>query len=167
MYKIPLEKMVCDSDRGDGGIYFYEEYFEWLERDKGTGFRIWYKSIKDVKVVMTQKKKVIILTQQGQSVNLYLYKYEELLKILYERMNASKEAPIDAEVSKPEAKDDGDDLSKLERLAKLHESGALTDEEFAQAKKKILGQKKTVAMLLFFFDCYNLLIVLTTLLGWP
>ena len=139
MYKIPLEKMVCDSDRGDGGIYFYEEYFEWLERDKGTGFRIWYKSIKDVKVVMTQKKKVIILTQQGQSVNLYLYKYEELLKILYERMNASKEAPIDAEVSKPEAKDDGDDLSKLERLAKLHESGALTDEEFAQAKKKILG----------------------------
>ena len=32
-----------------------------------------------------------------------------------------------------------DDLTKLERLAKLHESGALNDEEFAQAKKKILG----------------------------
>ncbi|MBO4855898.1 MAG: SHOCT domain-containing protein [Bacilli bacterium] len=30
------------------------------------------------------------------------------------------------------------DLEKLERLAKLHESGALSDEEFQLAKDKIL-----------------------------
>ena len=30
------------------------------------------------------------------------------------------------------------DLDKLERLAKLHESGALSDEEFQLAKDKIL-----------------------------
>jgi len=29
--------------------------------------------------------------------------------------------------------------AELERLAKLHESGALTDEEFAAAKSKLLG----------------------------
>lgn len=29
--------------------------------------------------------------------------------------------------------------SELEKLVKLHDSGALTDEEFAAAKKKILG----------------------------
>jgi len=33
-----------------------------------------------------------------------------------------------------------DELSKLERLAKLHESGALTDEEFATEKKRLLGE---------------------------
>ena len=46
MYKAPIEKMVCDSDRGDGGVYFYEEYLEWLNRDTGRGFRIQYKNHK-------------------------------------------------------------------------------------------------------------------------
>ena len=48
---------------------------------------------------------------------------------------------VNGEAQNPEVVDapEEDDLSKLERLAKLHESGALNDEEFAQAKKKILG----------------------------
>ena len=32
-----------------------------------------------------------------------------------------------------------DDASEIERLASLHASGALTDDEFAAAKQKILG----------------------------
>ena len=32
-----------------------------------------------------------------------------------------------------------DDTSELERLVSMHDSGALTDEEFAAAKKSILG----------------------------
>jgi multidrug resistance efflux pump len=32
-----------------------------------------------------------------------------------------------------------DSTAELERLAKLHESGALSDEEFAAAKSKLLG----------------------------
>ena len=32
-----------------------------------------------------------------------------------------------------------DPFEQIEKLAKLHESGALTDEEFASAKAKILG----------------------------
>ena len=32
-----------------------------------------------------------------------------------------------------------DSTAELERLAKLHESGALTEEEFAAAKSKLLG----------------------------
>ena len=32
-----------------------------------------------------------------------------------------------------------DSTAELERLAKLHESGALNDEEFAAAKSKVLG----------------------------
>ena len=30
MQPLPYDKMICDSDLGDGGVYFYEEYFEWL-----------------------------------------------------------------------------------------------------------------------------------------
>jgi putative oligomerization/nucleic acid binding protein len=33
----------------------------------------------------------------------------------------------------------GDDVDRLERLARLHESGALSDEEFTAAKRKLLG----------------------------
>src|SRR5262249_27408765 len=39
----------------------------------------------------------------------------------------------------PSASGGGDSLADLERLAKLHESGALTDAEFEQQKAKILG----------------------------
>lgn len=131
---IPFEKMVCDSDRGDGGVFFYDEYFEWLERGNGRGFRIWYKAIDDIKVIMSSKKKIIVSLKGGQVFNLYLYKYEKLLEILYRKIdevNGKKdERVVDTE----------DDLSKLERLAKLHESGALTDEEFKEAKQKILGK---------------------------
>ena len=122
--------MVCDSDYGDGGVYFYDEFFDWINRDSGKGFRIHYKDIKDIQVIMSQKRKVTVYLNDGTNKNLYLYKYENLLKIIYEamdRVNGKKEEPGE------------DDLSKLERLAKLHESGALTDEEFVKAKQKILG----------------------------
>jgi uncharacterized membrane protein YebE (DUF533 family) len=33
----------------------------------------------------------------------------------------------------------GDTTAELERLAQLHQSGALTDDEFAAAKSKLLG----------------------------
>ena len=39
----------------------------------------------------------------------------------------------------PAASAPADSTAELERLAKLHESGALTDEEFAAAKSQLLG----------------------------
>ncbi|MBF9066900.1 SHOCT domain-containing protein [Streptacidiphilus fuscans] len=39
----------------------------------------------------------------------------------------------------PAAPAGDDSLDRLERLAALHNSGVLTDEEFAQEKRKILG----------------------------
>jgi Short C-terminal domain len=39
----------------------------------------------------------------------------------------------------PAAAADGDPAASIEQLAALHNSGALTDEEFAAAKAKILG----------------------------
>ena len=142
MYKAPIEKMVCDSDYGDGGIFFYETYFEWTNRDSGKGFKVEYKNIVDVDVVLTHKKKVIIKTAKGNTWNLYLYKYDTLLDILYKQMDIAKgkaDAPKEEGEVVAEAKEEKEsDLDKLERLAKLHESGALSDEEFQLAKDKIL-----------------------------
>ena len=39
----------------------------------------------------------------------------------------------------PAAAPAGDSTAELERLAALHQSGALSDEEFAAAKAKVLG----------------------------
>jgi hypothetical protein len=49
-----------------------------------------------------------------------------------------QEAPA-PESAAPAASQEDVSLEQLERLAKLHDSGALTDEEFAAQKAKILG----------------------------
>jgi hypothetical protein len=51
--------------------------------------------------------------------------------------SAQTQAPPAA--ATPAAAAPTDSTAELERLAKLHESGALTDEEFAAAKSKLLG----------------------------
>ncbi len=55
-----------------------------------------------------------------------------------EQPQADDQAPtaMDETASAPPAADPAEDL---ERVAKLHASGVLTDEEFAAAKAKILG----------------------------
>lgn len=142
MVQVPYEKMVCDSDYGDGGVYFYDEYFEWINRDTGKGFRIRYEDIKDITLIQSQKKKVTVITNSGAQRNLYLYKADSLIRLLQEAMDRVH-GVIKEPVAEVPAKDSAeDDISKLERLAKLHESGALTDEEFKAAKQKILGLDK-------------------------
>ncbi|QNP45646.1 PH domain-containing protein [Sphingomonas sediminicola] len=55
-------------------------------------------------------------------------------KLLRERENARSPAP-----TRGGGPSDDDPIEKLERLAALHASGALTDGEFAAAKGKLLG----------------------------
>jgi hypothetical protein len=49
-----------------------------------------------------------------------------------------QQAPAPAPAAPAPSQEDAS-LDQLERLAKLHESGALTDEEFAAQKARILG----------------------------
>jgi uncharacterized membrane protein YebE (DUF533 family) len=51
-----------------------------------------------------------------------------------DQAQAPQAAPAPAAPAAP-----ADSTAELERLAKLHESGALNDEEFAAAKSKLLG----------------------------
>ena len=140
MFDVPYEKMVCDSDLGDGGLYFYNEYMEWVLRNSNSGFKIYYKDIQDVKIIYTRKKVVTVYMNNGSHRNLYLYKADTLKKLIHEAVDRVNGVVDNQEVPQEQSKEENvDDLTKLERLAKLHESGALNDEEFAQAKKKILG----------------------------
>ena len=132
MFESPYEKMICDSDLGDGGVCFYKEYIEWVNRDNGKSFKIYYLDITDVKIIEGIKKTVLISTKDGKVTRLYLYKAGTLKQLLSAAVERLNESPKEEQAA-------DDDLSKLERLAKLHESGALTDEEFAKAKQKILG----------------------------
>ena len=135
MFKTPVEKMICDTPSGDGGVYFYDNYLEWVNRNTGATIKIAYDVISEVKVIPSMKKQVIITTKSGQKQSFFLYKADTFVQILHSLMEKNEKGDvIDAEVSPAE-----DDLTKLERLAKLHESGALTDEEFTKAKAKILG----------------------------
>jgi hypothetical protein len=56
---------------------------------------------------------------------------------------ASAEAtssPATAASAAPAPSSSGDPIGEIERLAGLHASGALTDEEFAAAKKTVIGE---------------------------
>jgi multidrug resistance efflux pump len=66
-------------------------------------------------------------TQQNQ--------YTEQAQAAYSQTQASP--PPAAPAPAPAAP--ADSTAELERLAKLHESGALSDEEFTAAKSRILG----------------------------
>lgn len=139
MFDVPYEKMVCDSDLGDGGLYFYNEYMEWVLRNSNSGFKIYYKDIQDVKIIYTRKKVVTVYMNNGSHRNLYLYKADTLKQLIHAAVDRVNGVVDNQEVPQEQPKEENvDDLTKLERLAKLHESGVLTDEEFAQAKKKIL-----------------------------
>ena len=60
--------------------------------------------------------------------------YDDQAQAAYAQTQAPPAAPSPAAAAPP-----SDSTAELERLAKLHESGALNDEEFSAAKSKLLG----------------------------
>ena len=57
----------------------------------------------------------------------------------YDEAPADDQAPADRQDQAQYAPPPADPADEIEHLAQLHASGALTDEEFAAAKAKILG----------------------------
>ena len=133
MFTVPYAKMICDSDKGDGNIQFYEEYCEWLNRYNANSIKIYYQDIDDVKVTSGIKKTVIVILKDGTKIRFYLYKAATLRELLYKAVQR-----VNGETKEFDFTESDDTVSQLEKLAKLHESGALTDEEYQQAKQKIL-----------------------------
>ena len=84
MFEVPYTKMVCDSDYGDGGVYFYTDYLEWINRGTSKGFKIYFKDITDVKILYGGKHKVIVSLATGGVRNLYLYKADTLKLLIHQ-----------------------------------------------------------------------------------
>ena len=62
--------------------------------------------------------------------------YNEQAQAAYE---ATQAPPPAYAAPAPAAAPEPDTIAELERLSRLHESGALSDEEFAAAKARVLG----------------------------
>jgi hypothetical protein len=65
--------------------------------------------------------------------------YNEQAAAAYEATQAPPPPPQPAYAPAPPAAPPADSIAELERLARLHESGALTDQEFTAAKARALG----------------------------
>jgi Short C-terminal domain len=57
----------------------------------------------------------------------------------YDQAPAEEQAPTENQAQMAAVPPPADPADEIEHLAQLHSSGALTDEEFAAAKAKILG----------------------------
>ena len=57
----------------------------------------------------------------------------------YDQAPAEEQAPAEVQEQAASVPPPADPADELEHLGQLHESGVLTDEEFAAAKAKILG----------------------------
>jgi membrane protease subunit (stomatin/prohibitin family) len=55
------------------------------------------------------------------------------------RQQGAQEAVAQQQATQAAAPSQDDVIAQIEKLSALHTSGALTDEEFAAAKKKLLG----------------------------
>ena len=138
------QKMIADHNNIGGGVYFEPEYLEWKPRHyrfKEQGFKLYYKDITSVSMLETFKKRIIMHTASDQ-YTIDLYRVDTFLYLLDKGRKAAQDSG-DGDVTEASVESEHpsqDNISELERLAKLHESGALTDEEFKLAKEKILAK---------------------------
>lgn len=148
MIDVPVSKIICDTRESDGGLYFYEEYFEWLPRRANASylaFKVRYDEIADFQIIPSRKKQIIVTTKNGKKYNLFTYNADHFRNFVAAKVNQLEAQGLQQQTTELETKaielknESEDTLAALERLAKLHESKALTDEEFKAAKAKILG----------------------------
>ena len=152
---------IIRADRGNvgGAIYFYPDHLKFTPRHYrygSLGFEIPYASIVSYDVVPTHKKRVNIHTA-NETVFFELYHIDLCLMLLDQAIKEAQGAdapalakpkaapaapaasPAAPAAAKPAEKED--DLDALARLAALYSAGALTEEEFAAMKAKIINGK--------------------------
>ena len=133
-------KMIVDTLRADGGVYFEKDYLEWRPRKyvlKDLSFRIFYRDITDVQVTYTFKKRVDIICG-NKTYSLFTHRINTFMQLLDSARAGSPSNVIDAEVITERKGISPEDLERLMKLAELKGSGALTEEEFNKQKEQIL-----------------------------
>ena len=135
------------ADRGNVGgmLYFYADRLVWTPRHyryNSLGFEVQYSDIVTYEVMQTHKKRLDIVTKDD-TYFVELYHIDLAMMWIDAAVKDAKgESPkvVEAQAVEPTEKKE-DDLDALARLAALHKSGALTDDEFKAMKAKIINGK--------------------------
>ncbi len=132
------------ADRGNvaGGLYFYGDRLVWNPRHyqfNGMRFELPYGEIEAYDIVPTKKKHVNIHMKNGDTYFVDIYHLDLFMMMLDQAMRESKNPRALAAAKKADDDNGEDDLEALARLAALHQSGALSDEEFEKMKAKIIN----------------------------
>ena len=137
------KKMIIDTDEADGGVYFYDQYFEFISRDQQYKFTYYYKDIVDVIIRRGIKSKVTIKFKDNSERRFYMHKVNTFVALINSGREYNKKG-VDIDLTAHQKEEntskevDEDLLSKLERLNALKEKGAITEEEFEKLKKEII-----------------------------
>ena len=142
MIELPFAKMVCDTAQGAGGLYFFDQYFEWRPKSAALvhlGFQVRYEDVQNCELTPSRKKQVKIDTKDGKTYILMLYKIENFTVIMNERLANAKNGKKPPVLEQKEEPAQEDKFAKLQQLAEMREKNLLTEEEFKAAKAKLLG----------------------------
>lgn len=140
------KKMIVDTPKADGGVYFEKEYFEFRSRDaraSSHNFKIMYRDIERIDNYTGIKKTVVITLKDGFRQYFYMYKNNTFIALIKAGMENNKEediidveAKVEEDVKSEEITEE--DLRKLKELNELRKDGALSKEEFDKQKAIIL-----------------------------
>lgn len=135
------KKMIVDTEKYDGGVYFHKDHFEFIPRRfKEATIKIEYTDIEKVDYRHGIKSVVRVYLKDGKHHDFYMHKLATFLEILksaiedHKVIDLTKKEPI-KEISK-------EDIEKLEKLLELHKAGVLSNEEYQSQKDIIMKRYK-------------------------
>ena len=143
------QRMIIDTPKADGNVYFFQDYLEFRARDSRldkNNFVIYYDDITSIENYTGIKKTVVLVLKDGRRQYFYMYKNNTFIALVNEGRNRNvveAETVVDATVKEEKKKEiTQEDLDKLAKLNELRKDGVLSDEEFNQQKANILDKYK-------------------------
>ena len=133
------KKMIADTKIADGGVYFREDYLEWIPRHAYSSdprcFKVRYDEIHDIQVVPAGRKRRIDIITSSKTYSIYMHRDPVFLEIIRSAREGKKnKVPLIGE----EPIFTQNDLIRLDYLAQLLKDGVITEEQFKTEKQKII-----------------------------
>lgn len=138
------QKMVCDTPRADGHVFFEKEYFEFRPRDPRYSAaikRINYDDVVNMEYYRGIKKTVVVVLRDGSRHSFYMYKGNTFMALVQAGRDRNVVVADGAPREESPRREMSDkDIEKLSKLNELHTSGVITDEEFETQKELIMNK---------------------------
>lgn len=133
------KKMIADTLAADGGVYFREDYLEWIPRHAYSSdprcFKVRYDEIENVQVIAAGHKRRIDMITKSRTYSIYMHRDPLFLEIIRAAMEDHKnKVPLIGE----EPNYSPEDRTRLDYLNRLMKDGVITEEQFKNEKQKII-----------------------------